>query len=1227
MYRKLMLAGAALGALAACGERAETSLFADGAVPERGHEPWIARSVLDGEPRMLTLALSDNLWIAYSTEDATLRSAWSAPAIYEGAVYDGAHGPQPHAPEARYVLTTDDDSWRLMEGSESVPAQVRYLGHKVRDGRIALNYRLTAPSGAFVDILEHPEAGGAGESATLERRFEITTNEGQLTPVLAVTLQSLKEQDSLATNAEWVDRQVRRLDTGYTVTGDLLLRKDGITSLSASFGEPKVSTVSESNVAAPAADERFAQAQSLMQSTGCYSCHAEDTKIIGPSYADVRERYEATRQNVSQLAGKIISGGAGVWGEVPMTAHPQLSQQDAESMMAYILQIADLPDEAEPEVAQATEEDFTPVAPPPEGYAQGFLVEFYEVGERLEQLPVLDADARPNDVVRVTHPSFALDPWTVNLESQRDMAGGKYIEATNFVARLSGQIHIPENGTYYFRMSPRNGTGQMRVAGTVLVDTDRSSSHGGEITLTAGWHPIEVEVLYYGAGESQALISASGPGLEQMDFLHGRYVVAPIGAEEKATAQGVQPFTVMPPATVPGDGIKLTAMHPAYDLSQARPDSFDKRIGAMDFLSDGRLVVSAWDGEGGVYILDGVTGDDPEAISVRQIAFGLAEPLGLKVVDDEIYVMQKQELTKLVDVDGDEIIDDYVTVSNDWAVTDNFHEFGFGLVHRDGKFYATLAAAVMAGGSIAENQGEGRGSVIEIDPETGEARRYAHGFRAPNGVGEGPDGALYVSDNEGNWLPASKIVRVEEGGFYGYRSIDWEADKDLKEDPPLIWLPHFEIGNSPTQMVVLEDGPYAGQLLHGDIHHGGYKRTAMDEVGGVAQGCVFRFAQGLESASHRLVKGPDGAIYAGQLGVGGNWGVPGLLTYGLQKMRYNGTPAFEMLSVRTMNEGLEIVFTEPLAAGTPLTAEDVTVTQWRYEPTVNYGGPKLDERELAVASVRLSGDRQRAYLTVPGIEAGHVVHLNLSRPPAGESGREIWSPEAFCTVNAVPTDRAFPDGLAASGGNVDTISGQADANDWQILFDGESLDGWRGYGREAVPGGWRVENGAITMAQTGTGDLITRETFEDFELLLDWRIAEGGNSGVFYHVTETEQGVWSFETAAEYQLLDDDAHPDGRIPSHRSGALYDMVVPAWSNARPIGEWNRTRIIVTDGRVEHWLNGRKLVEAPYRTGEWGAMVADSKFADMPHFARTGSGHIGLQDHGDRVWFRNIRIRPL
>ncbi len=200
------------------------------------------------------------------------------------------------------------------------------------------------------------------------------------------------------------------------------------------------------------------------------------------------------------------------------------------------------------------------------------------------------------------------------------------------------------------------------------------------------------------------------------------------------------------------------------------------------------------------------------------------------------------------------------------------------------------------------------------------------------------------------------------------------------------------------------------------------------------------------------------------------------------------------------------------------------------------------------------------------------------------------------------------------------------AKGWKTLFDGKDLSAWRGYKGAPTPTRWKVENGAIALGMDGDkGDLVTTEAFGDFELELEWRISEGGNSGIMYFVQEVDGAPTTYATGPEMQVLDDARHPDGKLLSHRAGALYDLIPASVPAAKPVGAWNKVRIVSRGGRIEHWLNGRRVVATRHGDDAWRAMVQRSKFNAMPHFAKVARGRIALQDHGDPVWYRNIRIR--
>lgn len=229
-------------------------------------------------------------------------------------------------------------------------------------------------------------------------------------------------------------------------------------------------------------------------------------------------------------------------------------------------------------------------------------------------------------------------------------------------------------------------------------------------------------------------------------------------------------------------------------------------------------------------------------------------------------------------------------------------------------------------------------------------------------------------------------------------------------------------------------------------------------------------------------------------------------------------------------------------------------------------------------------------------------------------------------------------GCAPSGsGSVTTDSGatgtagageltaQQRSAGWRPLFDGSTLTGWRGYKSQTVPAGWRVVGGTITK-DGPIGDLITTNQYGDFSLAFDWTISPGGNAGVFYRGTEEYDHIyWS---APEYQLLDDAAHADGRNRLTSTGASYGLYPAAAGVVKPAGQWNSTLISVQGNRVQHWLNGQKLVEYDLAGADWLAKVKASKFNEYPNYGRAARGHIGFQgDHEGTLTLRNVRIREL
>jgi hypothetical protein len=211
-----------------------------------------------------------------------------------------------------------------------------------------------------------------------------------------------------------------------------------------------------------------------------------------------------------------------------------------------------------------------------------------------------------------------------------------------------------------------------------------------------------------------------------------------------------------------------------------------------------------------------------------------------------------------------------------------------------------------------------------------------------------------------------------------------------------------------------------------------------------------------------------------------------------------------------------------------------------------------------------------------------------------------------------------------------TLTPAEKAAGWTLLFDGRSLEGWRGYKKPDANGlRWKVEDGSLTLPSTtapGTrsGDIVSKDTFEQFELVLDWRVAPGGNSGVKYFILEDLNSA----IGHEYQLIDDAQHADAKVGAHRqTAALYDVLPAADRPIKAGGEWNTTRIVVRGQTAEHWLNGKKVLQYELGSPMLKSAIQKSKFKDVARFGTRQNGHVLLQDHNDQVWFRTIKIRRL
>ena len=419
-------------------------------------------------------------------------------------------------------------------------------------------------------------------------------------------------------------------------------------------------------------------------------------------------------------------------------------------------------------------------------------------------------------------------------------------------------------------------------------------------------------------------------------------------------------------------------------------------------------------------------------------AEGIYESLGVIIEDDKgdvIVIAQKPELTRISDTNGDGRADSFVTVCDDYGFHGNYHEYTHGPVKdAEGNYYFLLnlshaqnelKASWKAGGKFMGSMGGYRGWACRVTPD-GKFEPFAMGLRSPAGLGIGPDGRIWYSENQGEYVGSSKVVPLEKGEFYGHISglVDLpgmepdapELTYDLWKDKlrkGAVWLPHGIVANSPGSPVWDlsggKFGPFAGQMFMGDQTLSQLFRVVTEQVGGQDQGVVIPFANGLASGIMRPAFLPDGSLLLGQTGRG--WGARGGGQSGLQHISYEGkiAPA-DIETVSVTPKGFEIRFTQPLAEG--VTGESLTkvlkAKSWFYTNLPDYGSPPRDKRDETPAAVTIADDRSSARIELGGFGedekwVDRVYHLKIEDAPSVFGDMPVWKNlEGFYTVRAIP---------------------------------------------------------------------------------------------------------------------------------------------------------------------------------------------------------------------------------
>ena len=459
----------------------------------------------------------------------------------------------------------------------------------------------------------------------------------------------------------------------------------------------------------------------------------------------------------------------------------------------------------------------------------------------------------------------------------------------------------------------------------------------------------------------------------------------------------------------------------SYEIQTiSTPDWLTAETGGIDFLPDGRLVACFQRGEVMIY--------NPEAKKWSLFAQGLHDPLGIMAVNkSEFLVMQRPELTRVKDTDGDGKADLFETVTDDFGQAGNYHEFNFGPVKDEsGNLYIAISLPSEGGKIMPETRGRidtngvspiqfsvvpYQGWILKITPD-GKQIPYAMGFRAQNGLGFDLDQHLLVTDNQGDWVGTSKLYHVQKGNFYGHpASLIWKNDwnrgnpykiplseLDSMRTRAAVLFPHGIMAKSPTQPVCDNTqgkfGPFSGQLFVGEMNSERIIRVMLEKIDGELQGACIPFidGSGLRKGNNRLAFAPDGSLWVGQT----THGWPG--DDGIQRIVFTGKKPMDVYSMNLTTEGFDLTFTQPVDDSTALNPDNYKFQRYYYEYRAKYGSPKMDAQTVEVKNIKIFPDHKKLSLTLDSLKTGYIYQLNFSNIKA-TSGDTLTNKIICYTLN------------------------------------------------------------------------------------------------------------------------------------------------------------------------------------------------------------------------------------
>lgn len=445
-------------------------------------------------------------------------------------------------------------------------------------------------------------------------------------------------------------------------------------------------------------------------------------------------------------------------------------------------------------------------------------------------------------------------------------------------------------------------------------------------------------------------------------------------------------------------------------------------VGGMATLSEGTIAVCTRRGE--VWLIDNPYMKNGQKPTYRLFAQGLHEPLGLNYVWGDLYAVQRSELTRLRDTDGDGMADQYQTMYS-WPLVGNYHEYSYGpLLDKDGNM---IVALNLGWNGNSESLSKWHGWMLKLSPEF-KMTPFAVGFRSPAGMDLNDAGDIFYSENQGHWVGSGYIAHVAEGDFMGNpQGLKWSGEpesnihlkpsdipdtgepkyevakrvKGLKN--PAVWFPHTILGISTSAILNSGDGgnvgPFKGQLFVGDQGHSKIMRVALEKVNGVYQGVVFPFREGFSSGIIRMIWGSDGSMFVGMTSRG--WGSTGHELFGLQRLAWTGETPFEMKDVKAKPDGFELNFTMPVDEETAKDVASYQLGTFTYKYHHEYGSPTINQSEREIKAIEVSPDRMSVRLVLDSMKLGYI-HEIKAEGVKSSNGLPLLHNFGYYTLNELP---------------------------------------------------------------------------------------------------------------------------------------------------------------------------------------------------------------------------------